>query len=75
MGSQESVTFGLRLKVLREAAGLSQQALGSKAGVSVFTVSKIERGVQGPTWDVAVKLADALGADLKQFRVETKEES
>lgn len=36
---------GARVKASREAAGLSQEQLARELGVSVFTVSRWERGV------------------------------
>ena len=60
--------FGACLRRAREAAGLSQQALAVRAGVSVFAVSKIEQGAVEPSWPMACALADALGAGLGEFR-------
>ena len=36
--------FGVRLRQLREAAGLTQQELAARAGLSPVTVGKLERG-------------------------------
>ena len=60
--------FGRRLRQMRAAAGLSQQALAVKAGVSVFAVAKIEQETVEPSWPMACALADALGAGLGEFR-------
>ena len=55
-------TLGLALKKLRAAAGMTQEELADRAGISARTVSDVERGlrtfVQG---DTARRLAAALG--------------
>ena len=60
--------FGACLRRAREAAGLSQQALAVRAGVSVFAVSKIEQGAVEPSWPMACALADAMGVSLDSLR-------
>lgn len=61
--------FGLRLKELREAKGLSQQALANSAGMHVFGVAKLEQGLRQPSWATACALADALGIPINEFRI------
>lgn len=59
-----STTIGQRLRSLRLQRGLSQQALASKADVSVDLVSKLERDVrESMSWASMVKLARALDVD------------
>jgi tetratricopeptide (TPR) repeat protein/transcriptional regulator with XRE-family HTH domain len=54
--------FGARLRDWREAAGLSQQALADRAGLSIRAVRNIEHGrTQWPYRDSLARLADALG--------------
>ena len=60
--------FNQRLKSLREAAGLTQDALAKVAGVTVSTVAKLERPGKAPAWETAVKLAEALGVSLDAFK-------
>jgi DNA-binding XRE family transcriptional regulator len=67
-GGWEPTGFGARLKVLREAAGLSQPELAEKAGCHKFTVSKMERGTQEPAWPLVLTLCDALGVTCEEFR-------
>jgi transcriptional regulator with XRE-family HTH domain len=62
--------FKDRLKALREAAGLSQEGLAREAGLSTSGVAKLERLPMGPSWDTAVKLANALGFSLDAFKDE-----
>lgn len=51
---------GLNLKRLREAKGLSQEALAFEAGLHRTYVSGVERGVRNPTVTVLEKIALAL---------------
>ena len=59
--------FGARLKLLREAAGLTVYALAKRAGLAQINIHRIESGERDPAWATAVKLADALGVTLSAF--------
>lgn len=59
--------FGEKLRELREHAGLTQAALGEKAGTAANTIARLERGEHEPTWPMVLKLAQALGVDCKAF--------
>lgn len=63
----EPTGFGPRLKELREAAGLSQQALADKIDFHKLSVAKLEQGVREPTWSTVKALADALGVTCEAF--------
>ena len=61
MASAPSPTFGQLLKHYRLAAGLTQEALAERAGVSARGISDIERGLRrAPYRDTINKLAQAL---------------
>lgn len=59
--------FGLHLRQLREARGLSQQALADYADVAKLTVQRVEHARGAPTLDVLVSLARALGLPLRDL--------
>ncbi len=61
----EPPTFGARLRQLR--ANLSIYALAQRSGVSRSFIGEIEKGKKVPSWDVAVKLAGALGVGIEEF--------
>ena len=62
--SGQGGTFGARLRRLREAAGITQEELASRAGLSPNAVSALERGARRRPYPHTVRsLADALGLD------------
>jgi predicted ATPase/DNA-binding XRE family transcriptional regulator len=55
-------TLGVLLKKLRAAAGMTQEELADRAGISARTVSDVERGLRTAVHgDTARRLASALG--------------
>jgi transcriptional regulator with XRE-family HTH domain len=68
------MAFHERLKVLRDTAGLSQEALARAAGISTSAVTKLEQAGKEPSWDTAKKLAKALGVSLDNLAVDGPED-
>ena len=61
--SSKPASFGEALRRLRAAAGLSQEDLAERAGLSVRGISDLERGARlAPHLHTVRLLADALGA-------------
>lgn len=59
---RESTDFGARLRGLRQKAGLTQEDLADRAGLSVNGISALERGTRRQPYPHTVRmLADALG--------------
>lgn len=57
-------SFASRLKYFRTAAGLTQQQLSTKSGVSRKQISDLEQEIQANPRDLTIsKLADALNVD------------
>jgi len=56
-----------RVREIRSAAGLTQEELGARAGVSRQTIISIERGRYDPSLSLAFKLAALLGATLEEL--------
>jgi transcriptional regulator with XRE-family HTH domain len=60
--SEQDASFGARLRRFRKYAGLSQQELALRAGLSLNAVNGLERGVRKRPYPHTVRsLADALG--------------
>jgi transcriptional regulator with XRE-family HTH domain len=53
--------FGQAIRELREARGLTLDALAAAAGMHTTYLSRIERGHSSPTWEKVTALAEALG--------------
>jgi predicted ATPase/DNA-binding XRE family transcriptional regulator len=62
MGAERNDTFGGMLRRLREAAGLTQEELATRAGMTAKGVSALERGERKRPFPHTLRsLADALG--------------
>ena len=57
--------FGQRLRQLRQARGLTQEALAEALEVHVRTVRNLEAGVHGPGFDNLERLAEVLEVEVK----------
>ena len=62
--SAVSPDFPAKLKKARKEKGLSQGQLAQRIGADIQRVSKYERGVNVPTTDIMVRIADALDVNL-----------
>jgi len=59
------VLFGRRIKELRKLRGLSQDQLSERVGIESKHLSRIEVGRNFPSMDTLVRIAEALGVELK----------
>lgn len=59
--------FGRRVRELREARGLSQEQLATRAGLHRTYVSSAERGERNVALINIGKLAKALGVDIRDL--------
>ena len=55
------------LRTVRKAAGLKQEELAARSGISQGTISRIERGSHAPSVDTALALARALGTTVEHL--------
>lgn len=58
------MTVGERVRVAREAAGISQKSLADKIGVSEYTIIRLEKGRRAAKSDELEKIATALDVPL-----------
>jgi transcriptional regulator with XRE-family HTH domain len=63
----DATTVGPRVRVLREAMGLSLRELALRCGVSAAMLSQVERGETSPTLQVASRIASGLELRLSQL--------
>jgi len=59
---------GLKLKSLRETAGLTGTQLGDAVGVSQSMINHYEAGRKQPSMEVLGRLADKLGVTMDSLR-------
>jgi len=59
--------LGKAIRQLREKRGATQEALAYEAGVTVGTLSLIERGKSNPAWGSVKGIAKALGISLGEL--------
>jgi transcriptional regulator with XRE-family HTH domain len=59
----ELVEFGRQVRQFREAADLTQEALGHAASLHWTYVGQVERGERNPTYKNLLKLARGLGIE------------
>ena len=56
----DCIPLGKRIKAAREQAGLTQEDLADRLGMSTTHISVIERGVKPPKLDTFVRIANVL---------------
>lgn len=61
--------LGKAIRELREARGLTLDALADKAGMHTTYLSRIERAHSSPTWEKISSLADALDLSVSEIAV------
>jgi len=59
--------FGQRLKMLRRQAEMTQEQLAEVTGLTIESISNIERGLHGPTFSNLEKIASALNVNVKEL--------
>lgn len=67
--SQINKIVGKNIRTAREAAGISQSALGEVCGISYQAISKYERGVNSIDIPRAVLMAERLGVSIMDIMV------
>lgn len=66
--------IGARIKSLRRGRGLTQDQVAERTGLSVNYLSRIERGLENPTLETLLAMAEALKVDpLDLFTFEQEE--
>ncbi len=61
------VDLGGRIARLRARQGLTRAELAVRAGFATETVARLERGRQNATTRTLLKVADALGVDVREL--------
>ena len=69
------MTLGQRIQELRKGAGLTQEQLGARVGVTRQAVSKWENGTSDPSTSNLCALAKLYGIPVEELLHETQEKS
>ena len=64
---KETMPFGKFIQSKRETKNMSQKEVAQRANTKQGTISKIENGVREPTLGLALRICDALGADINEY--------
>lgn len=59
--------LGTRVYELRKRVNLTQEQFAEKAGVSNDTISRIERGIRSPSFDVLERIAKGLDVEVREL--------
>ncbi len=57
--------LGDEIQAARKRKRLTQFELAEQVGVSLKTISTIERGIQAPAWETLTRLGHALGLEVR----------
>ena len=68
-------TFGQRFQRLRKEAGLTQEEVAEKVGITPQGVSKWENDLSSPDINILVKLAEILGVSVEELLGKDKEKT
>ena len=64
---QARASLGGRIRERREAAGLTQAELGTRAGISRVTLTRIEKGEHSPRTETLTAIARVLRVDVEDL--------
>lgn len=62
-----SVNVGERMRELRTARNMTLQVLSTQSGLSIHTLSMVERGKTSPSISALYKIAEVLGVSITMF--------
>jgi transcriptional regulator with XRE-family HTH domain len=60
-------SIGANIKAMRRALGLNQEDLANRLGLTQANVSRIEASVKGPSGEMLLAIAVALGCDIREL--------
>ncbi len=67
--------LGSAVRRLRAERGLTMEALAIRAGVTISTISQLERAKVEPGWMTVRRVAEALGMSLTEFGKAVEQEA
>lgn len=73
MDERWAVQVGKKIRELRQAHDMTQQELGQQMGISRQSISELEQGKTGLTFDRVERVLDTFGYELELFIVQKDE--
>jgi DNA-binding XRE family transcriptional regulator len=67
LSQNPQIALGRAIRLSREEADITQEALADTADLDPTSIRGLERGIANPTWDVADRTARALGLALHEL--------
>src|SRR3990167_5438915 len=67
------ILISRNIRIFRRQAGISQEVLAQKCGMTLRYISYLENSAQNVTIDTLVRLANALNCQVKDFLLEPEE--
>lgn len=61
------MTFAEKLRLLRDAVGLTQEQMAERSGINLWTIRGYEQGRREPNWKGVLTLAKALEVAAEVF--------
>ncbi len=61
------IALGRAIRLYREEAGLTQEALADAAKLDATSIRGLERGIANPTWSAVGRIASALDVPLHEL--------
>lgn len=71
VGQKHRRILGSSIRAKRKKNEWSQEKLAEKAGLSTIFISRIERGVESPSFDSLIKIAKALKVRVRDLVADT----
>jgi transcriptional regulator with XRE-family HTH domain len=59
--------FGNKLRSVRLEKGITQEQLAAEVGITVESISNLERGLYGPKFENLEKIAESLNIPVKEL--------
>ena len=60
-------SIGANIKAMRRTLGLNQEDLAEKLGLTQANISRIEASAKGPSAEMLLAIAEALGCDVREL--------
>lgn len=71
--SPQHRALGETIEELRKEAGLTQEGLSERSGLTFQRIGELERGVANPTFGMLIRVTEGLGMEMGDFAIRLAE--